>query len=161
MLMNAPALSVLGKAEGPPFDIAGAHLVWKARTSDTGGAFCLFEQRIDPGEGVPLHRHGYSEVFYVLAGTLQFEDQQGGCHACTVGDTIIARPETAHSFRNDGPETVRMLSIAAAAHQGFFDAVAEADQEVPFATMPANEAMMRVFEIGAKTDTRFEPIPNG
>ncbi|MBI0538744.1 cupin domain-containing protein [Roseomonas sp. KE2513] len=148
--------ALLVRATGRTFDIAGAHLVWKARAEETGGNFCFFEQTLSPGEGVPPHRHSYTEVFYVLAGTLRFRDHAGQTFSCSVGQTVIASPEVAHSFYNDGPELVRLLSIAPAAHQTFFDAVEKADQIAPFAGISPFEAMTRVGMIGAETDTRFE-----
>ena len=151
--------ALIVRETGRHFDVAGAHLVWKARAEETGGAFCLFEQTLSPGESVPPHRHGYTEVFYVLAGTLRFEDATGTPHHCGAGQTVIAAPEVAHSFYNDGDEPVRLLSIAPAAHQSFFDAVEAADRTAPFAAMSPTDAMMRVGEIGAATDTRFEAAP--
>lgn len=148
--------SLLVRREGRTFDVAGAHLVWKARAEETSRSFCFFEQTLFPGEQVPSHRHSYTEAFYVLAGALSFVDGAGQTHRCVAGETVIASPEVSHSFFNDGPDIVRLLSIAPAAHQHFFDAIEEANDAAPFADMTHEQAMLRVGVIGAETDTRFQ-----
>ena len=45
--------------EGEKFDVAGARFTWKVKGEDTGYAFSIYEQELDPGEGVPLHCHAY------------------------------------------------------------------------------------------------------
>ena len=141
---------------GQSFSIAGAQWTWKVRSQDTDGVFCFFEQTLQPGQGVPLHVHSYAEAFYVLDGELLFEsnDNQDTIQ-CRRGDTVLARPGVMHTFRNTGSAEARILSISTAKHQAFFDAVAAADRELPFAAMPPADAFARVAEIGDATDTRF------
>jgi quercetin dioxygenase-like cupin family protein len=148
--------SLLVRRDGRTFDVAGAHLVWKARAEETSGAFCFFEQTLFPGEQVPSHRHSYTEAFYVLVGALSFVDGAGQTHRCGAGETVIASPEVSHGFFNEGPDIVRLLSIAPAAHQTFFDAIEDTNHASPFADMTREQAMLRVGAIGAETDTRFE-----
>ncbi|WP_168254432.1 cupin domain-containing protein [Rhizobium leguminosarum] len=145
--------------EGRGFSVAGANLTWKVRSDDAAGDLCLFEQVIEPGEGVPVHTHSYPESFYVLSGTIHFvsNDASGQGWDCTSGDVVVARPHTPHGFFNKGKETVRMLSISVAAHEKFFDAVEDADKQEPFAQLPPTDAFARVIAIGAQTDTHFLP----
>ena len=81
-------LRKIGPDEGQIFDVAGARFAWKVRGDDTGYAFSMYEQVLDPGEGVPLHCHAYAEVFYVLAGIVDFlwaTDAGEEWIACAVG----------------------------------------------------------------------------
>jgi quercetin dioxygenase-like cupin family protein len=65
-------LRKIERNEGEKFDVAGARFTWKVKGEDTGYAFSIYEQELDPGEGVPLHCHAYGEVFYVLSGYINF-----------------------------------------------------------------------------------------
>ncbi len=58
--------------EGEKFDVAGVRFAWKVKGEDTGYAFSIYEQELEPGEGVPLHCHAYGEVFYALSGDIDF-----------------------------------------------------------------------------------------
>jgi hypothetical protein len=71
------------------------------------------------------------------------------------GDVVVARPGAYHAFINDGDGEARLLSISVPEHQRFFDAVALADRDMPFATMAPEAAMQRVAAIGAETDALF------
>lgn len=155
-LLRVPA------GEGRGFSVAGANLTWKVRSDDAAGELCLFEQVIEPGEGVPVHTHSYPESFYVLSGTIHFVSSEASeGWVCTNGDVVVARPHTLHGFFNKGKETVRMLSISVAAHEKFFDAVEDADKQDPFAKLPPADAFARVIAIGAQTDTHFLPPSSG
>jgi quercetin dioxygenase-like cupin family protein len=78
--------------EGEKFDVAGVRFTWKVKGEDTGYAFSVYEQELEPAEGVPLHCHAYGEVFYVLAGYIDFLRVTGaGAEwiTCADGETII------------------------------------------------------------------------
>lgn len=161
MTDDAHGLTKVAAGDGQHFAVAGATLTWKVRSSQSGGAFSFFEQTLEPGEGVPLHVHGYPEAFYVLSGSLIFSsgnDPEQVEH-CRTGDVILASPGTKHSFYNPGPDQVRMLSISSGAHEIFFDAVEAADRAAPFGALPPDQAMTRVVAIGAQTGTHFS-IPS-
>jgi quercetin dioxygenase-like cupin family protein len=153
-------LTRIRAGEGEHFSIAGANLTWKVRSRDAGADLCFFEQVLEPGEGVPLHTHSYPEAFYVLSGMVEFapDNAPETIHRCVPGDVMLAQAQAQHSFFNRGTETVRMLSISVGAHQEFFDAVEAADRVEPFASLPPEDAMMRVAAIGAETDTVFAPL---
>jgi quercetin dioxygenase-like cupin family protein len=153
----------IAKGDGEHFDIAGAKLTWKVKSDATQGRFCFFEQILQPGEGVPLHVHGYTETFYILAGTVTFFDatNEGSRVRSSTGDVVIAKPGVFHGFGNEGDEEARLLSISVPEHQRFFDAVASADREFPFATMTPEMAMHRVAAIGEQNDSVFAPPNTG
>ncbi|USI74947.1 cupin domain-containing protein [Sphingomonas morindae] len=155
----APALIRIAAGEGEPFAIAGATLTWKVRSRDAGADFCFFEQRLAPGEGVPLHTHSYPEAFYILSGVVEFAEDAAPerVQRCVAGDVVLARAGALHMFFNRGTEPARLLSISVGAHQAFFDAVAAADRAAPFSALAPAEAMARVAAIGAETDVLFAP----
>jgi len=154
------ALVRIPAGEGRAFSVAGANLTWKVRSGEANGDLCLFEQVVEPGEGVPVHTHSYPEAFYVVSGNLHVASSGNSSESwdCNAGDVVIARPHTPHGFFNKGTETVRLLSISVAAHERFFDAVENADEQEPFSSQPLAAAFERVIAIGAKTDTHFLPL---
>ncbi|WP_458094315.1 cupin domain-containing protein [Roseomonas sp. WA12] len=151
----------LARDEGEGFDIAGVRFTWKVKNRDSGHALSMFEMTLDPGDGVPLHSHPYAEVFYVLTGEvdfLQISDRGKEWVPATLGETVIVPINGLHAFYNRTANPARILSISNQLHQGFFDAVAEADQLAPFASMPFSEAMARVATIAKGHDMHFFPF---
>lgn len=151
----------VGAGEGDKFDIAGAHLTWKAKGEDTGYAFSICEQTLAPGEGVPLHSHASAEAFYVLSGAADFFRVVGGegdWMRCAAGGLMILPPNSLHAFYNKTSESCRLLGISTQLHQTFFDAVASADKNKPFASLPFPEAMRLVAQIGAQHSFYFAPV---
>jgi quercetin dioxygenase-like cupin family protein len=106
-------------------------LRWMGETStyflatgeQTGGAFCLVDERASRGESVPLHRHRDDmESFYVVEGeiTLYIGDQPGvrapaGSFAHLPGGTV-------HVFRVES-ETARYLILTTPRHGQFYRAI--------------------------------------
>ena len=101
-----------------------SELRWMGETSthflatgaQTGGAFCLIDERASRGESVPLHRHPEDmESFYVLEGeiTLYVGDRPGvlaptGSFAHVPGGTV-------HGFRVES-DTARYLILTTPRH---------------------------------------------
>jgi len=74
-LQSIPAIEgvrKVGPDEGELFDVAGAYIIWKVKSEDSGYAFYACELSLGPGEGVPLHSHSSPEVFYILQGQPDF-----------------------------------------------------------------------------------------
>ena len=69
----------------------GLH-TWKATAEDTGGAFLLFEDRMDQGKMTPLHTHPESdETMYVLEGEILMH-MDGGEHRVAAGGLADRSP---------------------------------------------------------------------
>ena len=146
--------------EGERFDVAGAHLTWKVKGEDSGYAFSICEQTLAPGEGVPLHSHSSPEVFYILAGQVDFfrvVDGKEDWIRCETGSTMILPPNSLHALYNRSSEPCRVLGISTQLHQVFFDAVATADRKEPFSALPLPKAMARVAQIGLRHNMYFAP----
>ena len=64
---RAPIVRAAGEGEQRWFYGGGLH-TWKAGAEETGGAFLLFEDRMERGKVTPLHTHPSDETMYVLEG---------------------------------------------------------------------------------------------
>jgi mannose-6-phosphate isomerase-like protein (cupin superfamily) len=66
----------------------------------------------EPGAGPDLHRHPYSETWFVRGGkariTADGEDIEAG-----PGDIIVVTPMTPHKFKNIGTERLDIICIHA------------------------------------------------
>jgi quercetin dioxygenase-like cupin family protein len=164
LLANIPAAEGVRRVcagEGEKFDIAGAHLTWKVKALDSAYQFSVCEMVLAPGEGVPVHSHTSAESFYVLTGAVDFYricDGNEDWVSCEAGDLMILPPNSLHGFYNRGLSVCRLLGISTAAHQAFFDAVAEADREASFASMTGSEAMQKIARIALNHQMYFAPI---
>ena len=154
-------LHKIAQGEGRAFDIAGAHFTWKARNEDTGHAFSLYEMALEPGEGVPLHCHPYVEVFYILAGEVEFfrpaEDGDRWI-AASCGETVIVPINGLHAFYNRSRSSARLLSVSNQLHQPLFDALDDLDKVEPFSAFPMPEAMGRVAALAKTYGMHFLPF---
>jgi quercetin dioxygenase-like cupin family protein len=113
-----------------------AELRWLGETSayflatgeETGGAFCLIDERGSSGESVPLHRHpGDLESFYVLEGELTlYIGDQPGVHA-PAGSFAHIPGGTVHGFRIES-EKARYLILTTPHHGEFYRAITLASQ---------------------------------
>ena len=125
--------------KGQTFELPSTIVTFLAVAADTGGAFSLFDGRIAPQQGAPLHRHSDDEAFLIIEGTFQFqiEDQylQRG-----VGDFVFVSKNKPHTFFNTGTEEGRLLIITlpAGGHENFFAEAGErkANPSAPFSTEP-------------------------
>jgi quercetin dioxygenase-like cupin family protein len=75
----------------------GVH-TWKATSEETGGAFLLFEDRMDQGKMTPLHTHPDSdETMYVLEGEILMH-MAGREHRVGTGGLAVAPRGVPHAF---------------------------------------------------------------
>ena len=115
----------LGPKEGRTIEIAGVRLTWKASGADTGYANSIYEMDLHPGQGIPLHSHPYAEVFYVVAGQVDFlrvdEQIEEEWVRCGPGDTLIAPANALHAFHNRTDKSSRFISISVYYHEVLLD----------------------------------------
>ncbi|WGF89329.1 cupin domain-containing protein [Marinivivus vitaminiproducens] len=96
-----------------------------ARSSETGGAYCLTDTLVAPGAGAPPNRHpGDDESFYVLDGTFDFTIE-GATTSHGPGAFIRVPTGAVHAFRNTGtaPARLMVINVPGVIHDGFFSEV--------------------------------------
>lgn len=87
----------------------GGVFTWLAKAEDTGGAFLLWEDRIEQGKVTPLHTHPADETMYVLEGEIVMH-LDGREHAVQTGGLALAPRGVPHAFRVVS-ESVRILTL--------------------------------------------------
>jgi quercetin dioxygenase-like cupin family protein len=92
------------------FSGGGIH-TWKATAEETGGAFLLFEDRLEQGKVTPLHVHPESdETMIVLDGEILMH-LDGVEHVIAAGGIAIAPRGVPHAFKVVGPDGTRLLCL--------------------------------------------------
>jgi mannose-6-phosphate isomerase-like protein (cupin superfamily) len=76
-----------------------------------GISIILNETAVD--DGAPWHRHGYDELFLIQEGRCIFTIGDE-IVAAAAGQIVLAPAAVPHSFRNPGPDTLRMVAVHAA-----------------------------------------------
>src|SRR6059058_6203519 len=91
------------------WNVLGTTMLCKVASEETGGAYSVVDNVVQPQGGPPPHRHeAEDEVFYVLEG--EFEINYGGQSVVAKkGDVVAVRKGVTHSFRNVGAEEGRLL----------------------------------------------------
>ena len=88
----------------------GLH-IWKATAGDTGGAFLLFEDRVDRSKVTPLHLHPDSdETMIVLEGEILMH-LDGEQHTVRAGGIASAPRGIPHAFKVTGAGGARLLCL--------------------------------------------------
>lgn len=88
----------------------GLH-IWKATAEETGGAFLLFEDRMDFGKVTPLHIHPESdETMIVLEGEILMH-LDGEEHRVSAGGVASAPRGVPHAFKVSGADGARLLCL--------------------------------------------------
>src|SRR6478672_11914442 len=100
----------------------GGDITHKIRGEASGGAFSIFESRIPPGEGPPLHVHANEEeVLYVLEGEFRFQ-LRDEVTAAPAGSLMYVRRGVPHTWQNAGEDDGRLLiTFTPAGMERFFD----------------------------------------
>jgi quercetin dioxygenase-like cupin family protein len=135
--------------KGQVFEVPATIVTFLAIAADTGGAFSLFEGRVAPQQGIPLHRHSDDEAFLVLEGTFQFQIEEQNQQLGPVEFAFVPM-QTPHRYLNNSSEKegrLLVITLPAGAHEGFFAEIGElkADASGPFSTMsPDIEKIMTV-----------------
>ena len=91
--------------------LGGGLHIWKATAEDTGGAFLLFEDRMDHGKVTPLHLHPDSdETMIVLEGEILMH-LDGEDHTVGAGGIASAPRGVPHAFKVSGVDGARLLCL--------------------------------------------------
>ena len=124
LAMDTNEKILLKPGQGKSLWVLGDLYTFKATGRETGGAFTVMDQIIQPQGGPPPHiHHREDETFYVLEGRFSFlcGDKQ------TIFDTgsFIHIPKgTLHTFKNLGEKPGRILvTITPAGLEEFFYAI--------------------------------------
>ena len=98
-----------GAGEQRWFCGGGLH-TWKATSDETGGAFLMFEDRLDEGKVTPLHRHpDADETFYMLEGEIRLH-VDGTERLLGAGGIAVIPRGIPHAFMVTSPQA-RMLCL--------------------------------------------------
>ena len=123
----------------------------------------LAEGRLPPGEfGVHAHR-SLEQITYVLAGrvAVTMGDPATGQAtelACGPGDTICTPPLVSLSYRNPGPDPVRVLFICAPPYPVDDADTMTLDRHRPLTAAERATALARVRAVRALLDARFAAL---
>jgi mannose-6-phosphate isomerase-like protein (cupin superfamily) len=71
---------------------------------------CVIFVDAAPGQGPSLHRHPYTELFFVLEGEATFTDGENE-RAAGAGTTVVVPPGHAHGFVNSGTGRLRQIDV--------------------------------------------------
>jgi mannose-6-phosphate isomerase-like protein (cupin superfamily) len=64
----------------------------------------------EPGRGPSLHKHSYTELFFLLAGEATFSDGAAE-RVVGSGEIVIVPPEQPHAFVNSGHGRLRQIDV--------------------------------------------------
>ena len=100
-----------------------------ATGEQTGGAFCLVDERGKRGDSVPLHKHPDDmESFYVLEGELTLFVGDGPGVLSPAGSFAHMPGGTVHGFRVES-EQARYLILTTPRHGDFYRAITVASRD--------------------------------
>jgi quercetin dioxygenase-like cupin family protein len=133
--------------------VFGELVTYKVTSSQTGGAYSLFEVETPLRSGPPLHvQHWEDESFYVLEGEYEFM-VEGRTIRAGAKSLIYVPKGNLHTHKNVGEGLGRMLisQTPGGSHERFIEALGEAaaDKASPSIT-EALPRMERIVAIAAK-----------
>jgi quercetin dioxygenase-like cupin family protein len=87
----------------------------------TGGALAMMDFVVPPNHGPPPHvHHRENEIFYILEGEIEFI-VAGQTLRRKAGETLLAKRDIPHTFRNATTANARMLvTVTPAGLEDFF-----------------------------------------
>lgn len=138
----------------------GELVTCKVTSSQTGGAYSLFEVTSQPGVGPPPHvQHREDEAFYVLEGEYDFLDE-GHTIKAVAGSLIYVPRGNLHAHKNVGGGPGRMLvsQTPGGSHERFFEEIGEEAKDT--STLPLSEdppEMERIARIAAEYGIEMPP----
>lgn len=97
---------------GPAYCGPGERITYLITGAETGGAFFMAELNVVPGGGPPPHVHSREdESFCVQQGTLAVQVGEKTLKV-SAGDFVHLPRGLAHSFKNVGDNTAKLLVVA-------------------------------------------------
>lgn len=118
----------VGPGEGRAVWVMGGQLLtFKVTAEQTGGAYSLFEDTVQPQYGSPPHiHHREDESFYVVEGEFEFS-RDGETIRAGAGSLVYVPRGSLHAFKNVGRERGRLLlsQTPGGLHERFFEEVGE------------------------------------
>jgi len=129
----SPANAILiSECDGEAYNLLGMETVAKVTGEQTGGAWCLAEQTVPPGMGVPPHVHTREdEVFFVLEGEVEFL-AGGETVVAKAGDIVSAPRGIPHAYQatGDSPARIRYMAMPSDI-EGMFSEMAQWPADTP------------------------------
>lgn len=143
---------IIQPEDGETMCAFGDTVIGKLNGEQTGGALMAAISTAPPGGGPPLHRHGHEhELFYVLEGRLSFYADGAWTEGGPGTFAFLPRGQ-AHTFRNVGDVTSKMLIITLpSGFEKFFAACAA----IFAASSPPD--MAKIFQAAAEHQIEFLP----
>lgn len=143
------------------YHLLGNLLHFHAFSAETGGNYCVVEDRVAPGAGAPPNSHaGEQEAFYVLEGRFRFQLGDDSREAGP-GDFVVIPDGAVHAFSaiGDAPGRVLIINAPGRVHDAFFTEAGEAVPEgtTEFPTPQGEPDIPRVVEIGRRAGIEFTP----
>jgi len=105
------AAFIMEPHDGKQIHVVGDEVVIKVSSRDTDGAFTVFEGKIPPRHGPPLHvHHNEDETWRVINGEFVFEVDGQEIYAGP-GATVFAPRGSRHTFQNIGTTPGRLVTM--------------------------------------------------
>jgi gentisate 1,2-dioxygenase len=125
-------------------------LTMLCESSETAGAWSLFEEEVPLGMGPPPHKHDWDEAYYILDGEIDFEID-GERVKSGAGDFNYLPRNTVHGFQGASQSPARVLIFAAPAHGSeFFEELNREVRSVP-------DDLAKIPGIGQRHGIEFMP----
>jgi quercetin dioxygenase-like cupin family protein len=150
-----PAVKYQPKPKRYYFDVALGSILLSGE--DTGGAYCLLDLRLAPGQGVPRHTHTCEdEALFVLSGELE-ATVGDKIFTLRAGETLIAPRNIPHQLRNPGNVANQYLIVfSPSGFEEFLKATSvPAPDDAVAPTEPPPVAVRNVFELAADYGIQF------
>jgi quercetin dioxygenase-like cupin family protein len=151
----APVVKYQPKPRRYYFDVALGSILLSGE--DTGGAYCLLDMKVAPGNGVPRHTHTREdEALFVLSGELE-ATVGDEIYTLRIGETLIAPRNIPHQLRNSGNVPNHyLIMFSPAGFEEFLKATSvPAPHNAVAPTEPPTIAVQNVFELASDYGIQF------
>lgn len=129
----------------------GGVLTWKATAAETGGAFLMFEDRMEQGKVTPYHVHpALDETIYVIDGAL-LVNVEGEEHSVGSGGLVVAPRGVPHAFMVTSPGAHVLVLQTPGSGESFYRDCGEPADSDEAAQPPADWA--RVQRVAEASDS--------